>query len=145
MRTRSLKLSCVPFCFQVACNPTDNSVLVIVGPQLFQLLSASEKTWRQYGWSKADSLNITSVAWLSFDRVIGGTSDGNLLLVDSGKLKAVYKAMNLTTINMKLQEPGKGPGCKFPKHYNTTQLVIMYAPLLLSGKRRNHKCFKTKF
>jgi hypothetical protein len=127
---RGLKLSCVTLCFQVACNPTDNSVLAIVGPQLFRLLSASDKTWRQYGWSKANALNITSVAWLSFDCVIGGTSDGNLLLVDSGKLKAVYKATDLTTINMKLQEPGKGPGCKFPKQYNTTQSVLCMVLLL---------------
>jgi hypothetical protein len=89
---------------QVACNPTDSSVLVIVGPQLFRLLSASEKTWRQYGWSKAELLNITSVAWLSFDSVIAGTSNGNLLLVENGELKAIYTAMDLTDINMKLHE-----------------------------------------
>jgi hypothetical protein len=89
---------------QVACNPTDSSVLVIVGPQLFRLLSASEKTWRQYGWSKAESLNITSVAWLSFDSVIAGTSNGNLLLVENGELKATYTAMDLTDINMKLHQ-----------------------------------------
>jgi hypothetical protein len=115
VHTWSFKLSCVVLCFQVACNPTDNSVVVIVGPQLFRLLSASDKTWRQYGWSQAESLNIISVAWLSFDRVIGGTSDGKLLLVDSGELKAVFNAMNLTTINMKLHEPGKGQGCIFSK------------------------------
>ncbi|PNF35437.1 Cilia- and flagella-associated protein 57 [Cryptotermes secundus] len=87
---------------QVACNPTDSSVLVIVGLQLFRLLCATEKTWRQYGWSKADSLNITSVAWLTFDSVIAGTSNGNLLLVENGELKAIYRAMDLTDINMKL-------------------------------------------
>jgi hypothetical protein len=111
---KGLKLSCVALCFQVACNPTDNCVLVIVGLRLFRLLSLSDNTWRQYGWSQADALNITSVAWLSFDCVIAGTSDGDLLLVDNGKLKAVYKATGLTTIDMKLQEPGKGPGCKLP-------------------------------
>jgi hypothetical protein len=82
----------------------DNSVLVIVGLQLFRLLSASEKTWRQYGWSKAETLNITSVAWLSFDSVIAGTSNGNLLLVMNGELRAIYKALDLTNIDMKLHE-----------------------------------------
>lgn len=92
------------FYLQVACNPMDNSVLVIVGLQLFRLLSASEKTWRQYGWSKAETLNITSVAWLSFDSVIAGTSNGNLLLVMNGELRAIYKALDLTNIDMKLHE-----------------------------------------
>jgi hypothetical protein len=44
------------------------------------------------------------VAWLSFDSVIAGTSNGNLLLVENGELKAIYKAMDLTDINMKLHE-----------------------------------------
>jgi hypothetical protein len=92
------------FCFQVVCNPKDSSVIVIVGPQLFRMLSVTEGTWYQYGWSKPESLRITSVAWLSSDHVIGGTSDGNLLLVDSGELTAIYKAMTLTTIDINMRK-----------------------------------------
>ncbi|KAJ9581156.1 hypothetical protein L9F63_023661, partial [Diploptera punctata] len=89
---------------QVACNPNDNSVLVLVGPQLFRLLSASEKIWRQYGWSKTESLNFTCVTWLSFDRVIAGTFDGRLVIIDGGELRAIYRALDVTEIHIRIQD-----------------------------------------
>ena len=77
---------------------------MIVGPQLFRLLSASEKIWRQYGWSKTENLNFTCVTWLSFDRVLAGTRDGRLVIIDGGELRALYRALDVTEMYVKTQD-----------------------------------------
>ena len=75
---------------------------MLVGPQLFRLLSASEKIWRQYGWSKTESLNFSCVAWLSFDRVLAGTNDGRLVMIDGGELRAIFRALDVMEMHVKI-------------------------------------------
>lgn len=73
-------------------------IVVIVGTGLFRLLNLSDSVWRQYGFKKADQYNFLSVCWISSERLIAGTSDGRIILVDSGELKAIYRAHDTDTI-----------------------------------------------
>lgn len=61
----------------------------------------SETVWRQYGFQKADQLIVTTAAWLTSDRVLCGTADGKLILIEAGELKAVYNAWTVFLMNVK--------------------------------------------
>lgn len=61
----------------------------------------SETVWRQYGFQKAEQINVTTAAWLTSDRILCGTADGKLLLIEGGELKAVFDAVTVTFINAK--------------------------------------------
>ncbi|RZF34875.1 hypothetical protein LSTR_LSTR012870 [Laodelphax striatellus] len=50
---------------QVAANPSDSSIVSVVGPGLFRLLASSEMAWRQFGFQKAENLPFSSVCWLA--------------------------------------------------------------------------------
>lgn len=78
--------------------------MCVVGPGLFRLMNVTETVWRQYGFQKADVIPIQSVCWLSYDRVLAGTTDGRLLLVETGELKAVLAAMEVNYINAKAKD-----------------------------------------
>lgn len=58
--------------------------------------------WRQFGFSKADQINVTCVAWLTQDRVLAGTVDGRLLSFENGELKGIFVASELTILNFKV-------------------------------------------
>nr|CAD7457121.1 unnamed protein product [Timema tahoe] len=89
---------------QVACNPSDSTVVCVVGPGLFRLLALSDTVWRQYGYQKAEMLPITCVCWIAFDRILAGTKDGRLVFVESGELKAIYRAMDLNMITFQAKD-----------------------------------------
>ncbi|KAI5711305.1 hypothetical protein M8J76_004736 [Diaphorina citri] len=82
----------------IAGNPADSMIVVIVGSGLFRLLNLSDSVWRQYGFQKAEMYNFLSVSWISAERLIAGTSDGRIILVDSGELKGIYKAYDADVI-----------------------------------------------
>lgn len=83
-------------------NPTDPMVVVIVGPGLFRLLSVSDTVWRQYGFQKADKIPICCVCWLNSDRVLAGTEDGRLIIVENGDLKGRYKACDFGEMDLQV-------------------------------------------
>lgn len=89
---------------QISCNPNDANLLVLVGHQLFRMICCSDAVWRQYGFSKADQLSLTCAAWLTQDRLIAGGMNGKILLLESGELKAIYYAGDLTSINIKQKD-----------------------------------------
>lgn len=64
------------------------------------MLTVSESVWRQYGYSKNESINFTCAAWLSQDKLLAGTTDGRLMVIDSGELKAIYHAEDLTNLDL---------------------------------------------
>lgn len=76
----------------------------MAGNQVVRILACSESVWRQYGYSKADKLNVTSVAWLSQDRLLLGSSDGKVLMIESGELKAIFSASDMPFINFKIND-----------------------------------------
>lgn len=65
------------------------------------MMNMQETVWRQYGFQKADHLNITSCCFLGGDRILIGTMDGLLLLVEVGELKFTYEATAVKQINPK--------------------------------------------
>lgn len=47
---------------------------------------------------------MTCTTWLSFDRIISGTKDGRIVLVESGELKAIYRVLDIIDVDMKIRE-----------------------------------------
>lgn len=45
------------FFMQVACNPSDATLVVITGPYTFRIMNVSETVWRQWGWCKAENVS----------------------------------------------------------------------------------------
>ena len=75
----------------------------LTGPGLFRTLSVQESILRQFGFQKADMFDITCHCWLAFDRIVFGTTDGRIVIVESGDVKVVAYALEVTTINTKLE------------------------------------------
>lgn len=75
--------------------------MVLAGNQLLRILACSDTVWRQFGYSKSENVNFTAATWLSQDRILLGTNDAKILIVDSGELKAVFWAGDLPIMNMK--------------------------------------------
>lgn len=92
------------FLFQVAAHPTDNTTCVLVGPGLFRLMMVTETVWRQFGWQKADQLQLSCVAYLTPERILAGTKDGKLVLVENNDLKGVFKAADVKEFDPKTLE-----------------------------------------
>lgn len=89
---------------QIACNPTDTTVVALVGDLLFRMLAITENVWRQYGYSKAENVYLRSAAWLSQERLVSGTKDGNFMVVENGELKIVIKIADALTLNFQFKE-----------------------------------------
>lgn len=79
----------------------DTSTLVIFGQGIFRLMNMQETVWRQYGFQKAENYDICTCCFLSSDRVVCGTKDGLILVIDLGELKGVYEADIVTKINIR--------------------------------------------
>ncbi|XP_039276040.1 cilia- and flagella-associated protein 57 [Nilaparvata lugens] len=95
---------------QVAPNLTDNTVVSLVGPGIFRLLAVSDMVWRQYGFQKADTMPFSTVCWLTPERVVAGTRDGRLVFVEFGDLRALYRALEATIIDVKVKDESAGAG-----------------------------------
>ncbi|KAK0157898.1 hypothetical protein PV328_011585 [Microctonus aethiopoides] len=88
----------------IACNPNDVGIISIAGDYYFKLLTVSETIWRPYGFSKAENLLISSIVWLTTDRLLAGTRDGRILIIENGDLKSIYNISEITMINFKIRE-----------------------------------------
>ncbi|XP_016840844.1 cilia- and flagella-associated protein 57 [Nasonia vitripennis] len=88
----------------ISCNPGDTGIIALGGKFAFKFLTVSETMWRPYGFSKAENLIITSLAWLNTDRLLAGTSDGRILFLENGDLKNIFKMTEVTLINLKIRE-----------------------------------------
>lgn len=64
----------------------------------------TETVWRQFGWQKADQLSLSCVAYLTSERILAGTKDGRLVLVEATELKGVFKAADLKELDPKSLE-----------------------------------------
>lgn len=101
-RTIIVKLNLIDS--QIACNPNDVNQIALAGHGLIRILACTNFNWRQYGYSKGDQWNLTCATWLSQDRLICGSVDGRLLVLDSGELKAIFFAGDLPSINLKIKD-----------------------------------------
>ncbi|XP_046661792.1 cilia- and flagella-associated protein 57 [Homalodisca vitripennis] len=94
--------------YQVATNPTDSAIVAIVGPGLFRLMSVSDTVWRQYGFQKADKLPIRCVCWMTADRVLAGTDDNRLIVIEYGDLRGRYRASDISEFDLQIPEDQPG-------------------------------------
>ncbi|XP_022822197.1 cilia- and flagella-associated protein 57 isoform X2 [Spodoptera litura] len=90
----------------VQCNPTDATLVVITGPYTFRIMNVSETVWRQWGWCKAENINITSCMWLTPDRIMFGTEHGMIMMVENGELRqnCIFRATEVMEMSLKKVE-----------------------------------------
>ncbi|XP_059051011.1 cilia- and flagella-associated protein 57 isoform X2 [Achroia grisella] len=90
----------------IQCNPTDATLVVITGPFTFRIMNVAETVWRQWGWCKAENINITSCMWLTSDRIMFGTNDGVIMVVENGELRqnCVFRATEIMEMSLKKVE-----------------------------------------
>lgn len=88
----------------IACSPVDINQLILVGDSLLRMMQCNDHQWKQFGYSKSEQLVFTSAIWLTQDRILTGTKNGKLLFLESGELKAVFNANDLTVMNLKIKE-----------------------------------------
>ncbi|KAI4457029.1 cilia- and flagella-associated protein 57 [Holotrichia oblita] len=112
-------------------NPTDSNLVVLVGNQLFRMLACSENSWRQFGFCKADQINITCAAWITQDRLLAGTIDGRIMALENGEIKAIYTATEFMVLNFKVAEGGESNGAaieeiEFTKYGDTQEIRALF-------------------
>ncbi|XP_028156155.1 cilia- and flagella-associated protein 57 [Ostrinia furnacalis] len=90
----------------VQCNPSDATLVVITGPYTFRIMNVSETVWRQWGWCKAENINITTAMWLTPDRIMFGTDNGVIMMVENGELRqnCIFKAAEVLEMSLKKVE-----------------------------------------
>jgi len=88
----------------LTCNPSDATVVAIGGPYTFKFLTVSDSVWRPYGFAKAETLVVCSMAWLDGDRLMVGTEDGRMLYLENGDLKNIYRMADTVSMNLKIRE-----------------------------------------
>ncbi|XP_072943065.1 cilia- and flagella-associated protein 57 isoform X1 [Epargyreus clarus] len=98
----------------VQCNPSDATLVVITGPYTFRIMNVSETVWRQWGWCKAENINITSCMWLTPDRIMFGTDNGIIMMVENGELRqnCIFKAVEVMEMSLKKVEAEAEEGDK---------------------------------
>ncbi|XP_053620233.1 cilia- and flagella-associated protein 57 isoform X1 [Plodia interpunctella] len=90
----------------VQCNPSDATLVVITGPYTFRIMNVSETVWRQWGWCKAENINITTCMWLTPDRIMFGTDNGVIMMVENGELRqnCIFQAAEVMEMALKKVE-----------------------------------------
>lgn len=102
--TRANNISNTGTVRQIACNPNDTGVVVLVGDILFRMLVLTENSWRQYGYSKAEGFPLRCATWLTQERIIAGTADGKIMVVENGELRLVIKVDECSHINFQQRD-----------------------------------------
>ncbi|XP_063616617.1 cilia- and flagella-associated protein 57 isoform X2 [Cydia splendana] len=90
----------------VQCNPADATLVVITGPYTFRIMNVAETVWRQWGWCKAENINITTCMWLTPDRIMFGTDNCVIMMVENGELRqnCVFNALDVIEMSLKKVE-----------------------------------------
>ncbi|KAH8348773.1 hypothetical protein KR084_010987, partial [Drosophila pseudotakahashii] len=87
----------------IAGNPNDCSFLAVGGERTLLLMSKSER-----GFSISNNLKVkyrvTSMAFLSLDLLMVGTSDDQLILVENGEQKLAQKASDADTVDLMIDQ-----------------------------------------
>ncbi|XP_075972690.1 testes of unusual size isoform X1 [Anticarsia gemmatalis] len=98
----------------VQCNPSDATLVVITGPYTFRIMNVSETVWRQWGWCKAENINITTCMWLTSDRIMFGTENGVIMMVENGELRqnCIFRAAEVMEMSLKKVETDAEEGEK---------------------------------
>ncbi|XP_071455060.1 cilia- and flagella-associated protein 57 [Hetaerina americana] len=86
---------------QVTFSPEDSSMVCIGGPGCLRFLQYTETMWNQVGFSKSEFLQITTFCWLSQYKVLAGTRDGRLIVLEDGDLRATHFVKDVTYLNIR--------------------------------------------
>lgn len=136
----------------IACSPVDFGTVAIGGDLTFRLLNKTEKGFSPVGSIKGDGVMITSMAWLSNDVMIAGTDEMDLLIVESGDLKMIFNAAQVTLIDLSNIQSGDEGGEESKKDMQTllqerrksTDSVKKQNPVLCLTNFKNGFCFALK-
>lgn len=95
----------------IAPNPEDMLQAAIGGHLVFKLMSRAEKGFSLSGNVKTDNLTVCSMAWLSVQYLLAGTSTGTLLLIENGEVKMEYdgRTMDMLDLNRESEPEDKNP------------------------------------
>ncbi|CAL8326715.1 unnamed protein product [Arctogadus glacialis] len=95
---------------QVSFNPLDDTQLCVSGPGLVCLLNYREGVLKRQSPAKVKGVAVLCHAWVSGTRVVAGTDQGRLLMVESGELRSDLDAWTRPA----LLETSEGPGTTSP-------------------------------
>ena len=71
----------------ISLNPSDSTNVCVSGQNVFKLYRFADNSLKQLAFQKLDQHHFRSHAWLGEDRIIAGTANGHLLLLEAGELK----------------------------------------------------------
>eukprot|EP01105_Mastigella_eilhardi_P012781 TRINITY_DN2918_c0_g1_i4.p1 TRINITY_DN2918_c0_g1~~TRINITY_DN2918_c0_g1_i4.p1 ORF type:complete len:1229 (+),score=377.24 TRINITY_DN2918_c0_g1_i4:296-3688(+) len=97
---------------QASFNPSDNSLISVCGNNIFKLFRCSEGTLKQLPSSKPQLQNFLCHCWVSDEKIVAGTSTGELLLFDMAEFKAsIPQSANDSAPITAIQPTSKGFIC----------------------------------
>uniref|UniRef100_A0A8C4Z5Q7 EML-like second beta-propeller domain-containing protein n=1 Tax=Gadus morhua TaxID=8049 RepID=A0A8C4Z5Q7_GADMO len=106
---------------QVSFNPLDDTQLCVSGPGLVCLLNYREGVLKRQSPAKVKGVAVLCHAWVSGTRVVAGTDQGRLLMVESGELRWDLDA-SIT------------PGTLGTRPHQISSRFILYPPLSSNGE-----------
>lgn len=71
---------------QVSFNPQDNTQICAIGHGLFKMFRYAESTLKQSQSLKQEHFNFTCHCWISDDRILAGTDQGKLFVIQNGEI-----------------------------------------------------------
>ena len=95
---------------QVSFNPLDDTQLCVSGPGLVCLLNYREGVLKRQSPAKVKGVAVLCHAWVSGTRVVAGTDQGRLLMVESGELRWDLDAWTRPAQLLETRSGGAGGG-----------------------------------
>lgn len=95
----------------LAPNPEDMLQTAVGGHLVYKQMARAEKGFSLTGNVKTDGLTICSMAWLSIQYLLAGTSTGSLLLIENGEIKIEYdgRSIDVLDLNKEAEAEDKNP------------------------------------
>lgn len=107
----------------LSCSLVDPGLIAIGGDYTFKLLNKTEKGFAPIGSIKGDGVIITSLAFFSTsltnDALIAGTDETELFIVESGDLKLIFNALQVTLLDLSNIQSGDDGGEESKKEMQT--------------------------
>eukprot|EP00033_Pygsuia_biforma_P003159 GCRY01003467.1.p1 GENE.GCRY01003467.1~~GCRY01003467.1.p1 ORF type:complete len:1179 (+),score=364.32 GCRY01003467.1:161-3697(+) len=75
--------------YQALFNPQDNAVVSVVGNGIYKLFRYADGVLRQLSGTLVKPLHYLAHSWLTDERVVAGTEEGELILFEMGEFKAI--------------------------------------------------------
>jgi len=72
--------------FKVSFNPQDNTQICAVGHGLFKMFRYNDSTLKPSQSLKQENFNFTCHSWISDDRLLAGTDQGKLFVIQNGEI-----------------------------------------------------------